>query len=60
MENKCINSYCKKMLKEYRENNSKLYDEVYSLEDDLKEKDTFVQKVTRQRNQTIPFEEKEY
>jgi hypothetical protein len=29
-----------------------LYDEIYSLEDDLKEKDNFAQKVIRQRNQS--------
>ena len=52
MEKNCTNSYCKKMLKEYRESNSKLYDDIYSLEDDLKDKDTFAQNVTRQRNQS--------
>ena len=52
MEQSCINNYCKKVLKEYRESNSKLYDEIYSLEDELKDKDTFAQKVIRQKNQS--------
>ena len=49
MEKNCGNSY--KMLKEYRENNIKLYEEIDSVENDLKDTDTFAQKVVRQGNQ---------
>ena len=50
MEQICKNNYCKKKLQEYRESTSKLYDNIDSLEDDLKERDQFVQKVVKQRN----------
>ena len=40
----------KKKIQEYRDLNSKLYDDIYSLDDDIKEKEFFVQKVIKQRN----------
>ena len=39
------------MLKEYRENNIKLYEEINSVDNDLKSKGTFAQREVRQRNQ---------
>ena len=51
MEQSCSNSNCRKQLREYRESTSKLYGEIDSLEDDLKDRDDFSQKIIRQRNQ---------
>ena len=50
MDQDCANNACKTKLREFRENNGKLYDEIYSLEDDIKEKDAFAERVVRQRN----------
>ena len=54
---KCSYEDCKKDLKEikkklgeYREFNGKLYDDVDSLEDDIREKDKFASKLSRDRN----------
>ena len=44
IELKKVNEDQKKKLKEYREANSKLYDEIYSFEDDIKEKEMYAQK----------------
>ena len=44
IELKKVNEDQKKKLKEYREANSKLYDEIYSFEDDIKEKENYAQK----------------
>ena len=46
----CKTGPCKKKLSEYRELTSKLYNEIDSLEDDLKDKDAFLQKVVKARN----------
>ena len=43
MESKCDNSWCKKKERKYR-------DEIYALEDDIRDKDEFAQKVVRQKN----------
>ena len=40
----------KKKMREFRECNSKLHDDIYDLEDDIKAKDEFVVKLTRERN----------
>ena len=40
----------KKKLREYRETNSKLYDDIADIEDDIKEKDNFSEKLRKQRN----------
>ena len=40
----------KKKLKEYRELNSKLFSENYELEQDIKEKDDFIDRVKKKRN----------
>ena len=50
MEELCKARNCKKKLSEYRELNSKLYDDIYSLESDIKDKDDFLQKVVKARN----------
>ena len=50
MEQLCKNSCCKKKLQEYRDLTTKLYDDIYTLESDLKEKDGFVQHVVKGRN----------
>ena len=46
----CENSNCKKKLREYRDPIGKLYDEIDSVEKDLKERDDFLQKVIKERN----------
>ena len=51
MDQICHNSICKTKLKEYRELTSKLYDDIESCEDDLKDKDNFLQKVIKKRNE---------
>ena len=50
MEELCKSRNCKNKLSEYRELNSKLYDDIYSLESDIKDKDDFLQKVIKARN----------
>ena len=40
----------KKKLREYRDCNGKLYDDIDALEEDIRDKDKFVSKVTRERN----------
>lgn len=40
----------KKKLSEYRDFNSKLYDDIGMLEEDVKDKDSFITKLTRERN----------
>ena len=50
MEKSCKNEYCKRKLSEYRELTSKQYDDIDSLESDIKDKDEFVQKVVQARN----------
>ena len=52
MDQDCANNACKTKLREFREINGKLYDEIYSLEDDIKEKDAFAEKVVRQKMTT--------
>ena len=51
MDQNCSNNVCKTKLRALRENNGKLYEEIYSLEDDIKEKDAFAEKVARQKNE---------
>ena len=53
----CSKEDCKKAFKdvkhklgEYREFNGKLYDDIDSLEDDIREKDKFASKLSRERN----------
>ena len=48
MKERC--SYQKKKLDEYREMNMKLYDDVADLETDIKEKDDFLNRLTKKRN----------
>ena len=50
MEQICQNKNCKKKLTDYRELNRKLYDDIDSVESDLKERDDFVHKVVKARN----------
>ena len=40
----------KKKLSEYRDFNSKLYNDIDMLEEDVKDKDEFITKLTRERN----------
>ena len=46
----CKNGYCRKILSEYRERTRKLYDDVDTLQNDIKDKDDFVQHVVKARN----------
>ena len=46
----CKTGQCKKKLVEYRELTSKLYNDMDNLEDDIKDKDAFLQKVVKARN----------
>ena len=46
----CITGQCKKKLGEYRELTSKLYNDMDNLEDEIKDKDAFLQKVVKARN----------
>ena len=50
MEQNCKNSYCKKKLPEYRELTRKLYDDIDSHESDLQDKDHFIHKIVKARN----------
>ena len=50
MDQSCRNNYCKKKLTEYREFTSKLYDDIHSIENDIKEKDVFIHKIVKARN----------
>ena len=50
MERFCENTNCKKKLREYRDQTIKLYNEVDSVENDLKERDEFLQLVIKERN----------
>ena len=43
MERLCENTNCKKKLREYRDQTIKLYNEVDSVENDLKEREEFLQ-----------------
>ena len=46
----CKNDYWRRKFKEYRELTMKQYDDIDSLENDVKEKDDFVQTIVRARN----------
>ena len=46
----CKTGYCRKKLSEYRELTTKQYDDIDSLETDIKDKDTFLQTVVKARN----------
>ena len=46
----CENSNCKKKLREHKYLIEKLYDEIDSVEKDLKERNDFLQKVIKERN----------
>ena len=50
MEKMCKTGYCRKKLSEYRELTTKQYDDIDSLETDIKDKDTFLQTVVKARN----------
>jgi chromosome segregation ATPase len=50
MEQLCKNGYCKSKLNEYRELTSKQYDDIDTLENDIKDKDAFVQTLVKARN----------
>ena len=50
MEQLCKGGSCRKKLSEYREMTNKLYDDIYGLESDIKEKDKFLQIVVKTRN----------
>ena len=50
MENICHISTCETRLKSYQKQIDKLNDEIVSLEDDLKERDDFLQTVVKGRN----------
>ena len=45
-----ISEHQKKKLREYREMNSKLYEDIADLEVDIKEKEDFTNKLRKQRN----------
>ena len=47
MEQSCKSGYCKKKLNEYRELTSKQYDDIDTLETDIKDKDAFVQTLVK-------------
>ena len=49
IELKEISDHQKKKLKEYRETNSKLYDDIADLEVDIKDKEDFTNKLRKQR-----------
>ena len=51
MEQYCTSKSCRQKLSVYRESTSKQYETIDGLEDDIKEKDLFLQKVVQQRNQ---------
>ena len=46
----CENKQCRKKFREYIEQNSRQFEEIYSLENDIREKETFVQKIVKARN----------
>jgi hypothetical protein len=50
MEQNCKKRYCRRKLSEYRELTSKQYDDIDSLETDIKDKDAFVQTLVKSRN----------
>ena len=50
LEHKEFGDNQKKKVKEFREFNSKLHDDIDGLEEDIKAKDEFVTKLTRERN----------
>jgi chromosome segregation ATPase len=50
MEQLCKNGYCKRKLNEYRELTSKQYDDIDTLEMDIKDRDAFVQTLVKARN----------
>ena len=50
MEQSCKSGYCRKKLNEYRELTSKQYDDIDTLETDIKDKDAFVQTLVKARN----------
>ena len=47
----CENKQCRKKFREYIELNSKQVEEIYGLENDIKEKEEFVQKLVKARNE---------
>jgi hypothetical protein len=50
MEQSCKSGYCRKKLNEYRELTSKQYDDIDTLETDIKDKDAFVQTLVKAKN----------
>ena len=63
MENICHLSTCETRLKSYQKQINKLNGEIASLEDDLKERDDFLQTVVKARNdlkKSTGFKRKEF
>ena len=50
MTDSCKTDQCKKKLREYRELTRKLYSDIDGFEDDIKDKEDFLQKVIKARN----------
>ena len=50
MDSNCESKHCRIKLREYFESTSKLYDDIGSLEADIREKEGFVQKLKKGRN----------
>ena len=50
MDSNCESKHCRIKLREYFDLTSKLYDDIGSLEEDIKEKESFVQKLKKGRN----------
>ena len=50
MEHLCQNKHCKRKLTEYQELTSKLYDDLAGFLTEMRDKETFVQKVAKERN----------
>ena len=46
----CKTGHCKKKLNEYRDLTRKLYDDIDNLETDFKDKEDFLQKIVKARN----------
>ena len=50
MEQMCSSKNCKSKLSDYREMNRKLYNDLDAFEDDMRDKDVFLQKLSKERN----------
>ena len=50
MEQMCSSKNCKSKLSDYREMNRKLYNDLDAFEEDMRDKDVFLQKLSKERN----------